>query len=70
MSEQRGDRRQFVQMGLVGLGVALTSGGAVAQGDSKQLPKLTDAERETARLFNMSDEDYAKQKAAAAKPLM
>ena len=36
MSEQRGDRRQFVQLGLVGLGVALTSGGAVAQAESKQ----------------------------------
>jgi uncharacterized protein len=31
-----GDRRQFVQMGLVGLGVALTSGGAMAQEESKQ----------------------------------
>jgi uncharacterized protein YciI len=36
MSEQRGDRRQFVQLGLVGLGVALTSGSAAAQEASKQ----------------------------------
>ena len=36
MSEQRGDRRQFVQMGLVGLGVALASSDALAQADSKQ----------------------------------
>jgi uncharacterized protein len=31
-----GDRRRFVQLGLVGLGVALTSGGALAQEESKQ----------------------------------
>ena len=31
-----GDRRRFVQMGLVGLGVALASGGAVAQEAGKQ----------------------------------
>jgi uncharacterized protein YciI len=30
------DRRHFVQLGLVGLGVALTSGGAAAQDTSKQ----------------------------------
>jgi uncharacterized protein YciI len=36
MDHAGGDRRQFVQMGLVGLGVALTRGGAVAQGENKQ----------------------------------
>ncbi len=36
MSEQRGDRRHFVQLGLAGLGVALTSGGAVALEAGKQ----------------------------------
>jgi uncharacterized protein YciI len=36
MSEQRGDRRQFVQLGLVGLGVALARSGAAAQEMSKQ----------------------------------
>ena len=31
-----GDRRQFMQLGLVGLGVSLTSGRVVAQQESKQ----------------------------------
>ncbi len=35
MDHAGGDRRDFMQLGLVGLGVALTSGGAVAQAESQ-----------------------------------
>jgi uncharacterized protein len=36
MDHAGGDRRHFMQLGLVGLGVALTSGGAVAQAEIQQ----------------------------------
>lgn len=39
MSEQRGDRRQFVQMGLAGLG-ALASGSSVAQAGKPVQPSF------------------------------